>query len=186
VFQVIDYNLILQDVGVPKDQTDDCMAWAFGEDWKEISPNQESMFRWNMRHGNLFRLSGTDKIPDGLKMIGIAYVGEKEEHYINLASLYDLNKSEENFRKALVKSFLQAGVKDTNEMMDCLSWGLNYDKELLRCHTYSDWPQAFKVNAGIDVQSTDSVESCIAKLVTKWKSKPKIFIPRGLGKINEG
>jgi len=174
------YRTILEDAGVDKGEVDDCMSWAFGEDWREIKPNQ-GFHRWNMRHGLLLPLKPSERIDHDLHKIGLLYLFHVKQQMLRLDFLYDLNESEERFRKALIKSFAQAGITDVNEMMDCLSWGLNYDNDLLRCHTYFRWPEAFRKNTGIEVTDFDSIEKCIGLLALKWKSKKKIIAPRMSG-----
>ena len=46
----------------------DCMAWAFGEDWKQVDP-KDCPGRWNDRHGDLFLIEGTDSIKETTKKI---------------------------------------------------------------------------------------------------------------------
>lgn len=173
-----EYGLILQDSGVDKEDTESCMSWAFGNDWKALETGQHLINRWNLRHGILFRWEEEKGPIKNLQKIGYAYRAMHEDHCIRLDALYDLNESEKRFRVALVKSFAKEGIRDPNEMMDCLNWGLNSDKNLLRCHTYHEWPDAFARNAGIEVSGLDSIEKCIRLLARKWKSKKKFTVVR--------
>jgi hypothetical protein len=174
------YRGILEDIGVDKNDIDDCMTWAFGEDWRELKP-ELGFQRWNMRHGLLLPLKAGDLVSHDLRKIGLLYLYHVKQEFLNLSSLYDLNQSEKRFRKALIKSFNKEGISDLNEMMDCLGWGLNYDQDLLRCHTYFAWPDAFRKNTGIEVAVNDSIEKCIRLLALKWKSKKKVVVPRAIG-----
>jgi len=174
------YRGILEDVGIAKEDIEDCMAWAFGDDWRELKPSL-AFNRWNMRHGLLLPLKSGDLITHDLRKIGLLYLFHVKQEILNVSQLYDLNESEKRFRKALIKSFSKEGITDLNEMMDCLGWGLNYDQDLLRCHTYFKWPEAFRKNTGIEVNSFDSIEKCIRLLALKWKSKKKIIVPRTSG-----
>lgn len=172
------YRVILEDAGVDKGEVEDCMAWAFGEDWKELVPSKANG-RWNQRHGLLLPLKQDSQVDHGLHKIGLLFLAHVKNQFIRVDMLYDLNESEEKFRALLIKSFAAEGIIDVNEAMDCLSWGLGYDKELLRCHTYYLWPEAFRKNAEIDVTGLDTIEKCIRLLALKWKSKKKLVIARG-------
>ncbi len=174
------YRVILEDTGVDKGDVEDCMAWAFGEDWREINPTH-AFNRWNMRHGLLLPLQPHERIDHDLHKIGLLFLAHVKNQFIKVDALYDLNESEKKFRAAIIKSFSSEGITDLNEMMDCLSWGLGYNQDLLRCHTYYLWPEAFKKNTGIDINGFDSIEKCIRLLANKWNSKKKIMVPRGIG-----
>lgn len=173
----VSYESILEDVGVLREDADDCMKWALGEGYKACDIGLAPLV-WNERHGAFFRLSSKDNVILNIKRIGVAYRAFVKEEYINPAILYDLHASEKKFRKLLVKCFALERIKDPNEMMDILSWGLGYDDNLLRCHSYYKWPEAFKKNTKIEVEYNTPIEKCIRLLALKWKSKKKILVVR--------
>ena len=71
----------LQEAGVPAEETDACLKWAFGENWSAWRI-RDWVGLWNGRHGDLFKIGGfsipmasTEK---SLKRIGRAYLKAKK------------------------------------------------------------------------------------------------------------
>jgi len=52
---------------------DECMAWAFGDDWQSIKSNSELPDRWNQRHLDIFVMYGSDPIRESLIKVRMAY-----------------------------------------------------------------------------------------------------------------
>ena len=175
-----EYANLLMDQGVPKDEVNQCMEWAFGYTWREMSA-RELFNAWNRRHRDLFIFTDTDTVKNSLKNVGIAWQGIKHESFLRIEQLAELNQAEAKFRRILINSFKLEGIDDFNEMMDCISWGLGYDKELLRCHSYMKWPETFARNTGILVNDRDEVPKVVRLLARKWKSKKKLFVVRNGG-----
>ena len=177
-----EYAHLLMGQGVPKEEVEECMTWAFGPNWKELNPS--SMFNiWNRKHRDLFIFTETDTIKNSLKNVGIAWQGLKHDSFFRIEDLADLNAAEAKFRRILIQAFKAEDIIDFNEMMDCLSWGLGYDEELLRCHSYMKWPETFAKNTGIPVNDRDGVSKVIRLLARRWKSKKKLFAVRNVGGV---
>lgn len=61
--------------GVPIEEIDNCLLWAFGERFS-ILPLRQIDERWNELHGDLFLLAGCDLMDESLRRIGKAYMKE--------------------------------------------------------------------------------------------------------------
>lgn len=173
----LDYRKILDDIGVKNPE--ECMQWSFGDNWKALGL-RKAMLSWHERNGGNFPLKGNEDYESLIKKAGQAYVYYDKEPFLKIDHLYDLDQLEKAFRRIMVKSFKLEGIHDANEMMDCISWGLNYNKSLLHCHSYWRWPDEFFKNTGIMVNRSDTVTKCIRLLARKWKSKKKVYIARGI------
>ena len=54
------------------DLIEDFAEWSFGKDFKILPSSEKFMDRWNEKHGDLFRLTGSDRYHSTLpKMIDI-------------------------------------------------------------------------------------------------------------------
>lgn len=63
----------LVSVGVPANEVDCCLQWAFGDDVSELQVN-ELDDRWRERHSDLFIVEGTDDLWESTRKIGRAYL----------------------------------------------------------------------------------------------------------------
>ena len=79
----LDIKTILAFAGVPKEQAEACMEWAFGPTW-HIAQGFEMDELWNSRHGDLFTLTGNEIMDEALARIGRVYI---KHHAISEASL---------------------------------------------------------------------------------------------------
>lgn len=173
----LDYKKILQDVGIQKGFEDGVMAWAFGPNWQDLGLKQ-AIDNWHSLHGAMFPLKGQEDYESLIKKIGSTMIYFDKEPFMKPEHLYELNKLEQAFRKIMMVAFQREGINNVNEMMDCVSWGLNYDKDLLQCHSYWKWSDEFARNTGIMVNSRDPIVKVIRLLARKWKSKRKIVVVR--------
>jgi hypothetical protein len=58
--------------GLSYEESKDCMSWAFGEDWFNLSfPDMDD--RWNERHQDIFRIEEYDIVCQSLERIAKAY-----------------------------------------------------------------------------------------------------------------
>jgi len=71
----LSYELALMEAGVPTSNLEDCMRWAFGEDWGILRIQQIDEV-WNSRHDDLFQIPGTELIITAFEKIGKAYIKE--------------------------------------------------------------------------------------------------------------
>jgi len=67
----------LAEAGVPAEEIDDCLKWAFGDNWSAYRV-RDWVGLWNERHGDLFKLDGKDSTEKSLKRIGRAYLKAKK------------------------------------------------------------------------------------------------------------
>ena len=71
----------LLNAGVPEDEIECCMRWAFGDEWATM-PLKDTDEEWNNRHSDIFILHGYDEIYEAFYRIGKAYLevsnGEEE------------------------------------------------------------------------------------------------------------
>lgn len=172
------YSRLLQEVGVPKDEVVQCMVWAIGSGWATVDDIETIKHAWNAMHKDLFVFKDEDAQQNVFRNIGIAWQGLKHDSFFRVEQLASLNQAEAQFRKILLSTFNKEGIHDYNEMMDCLSWGLGYDKELLRCHSYMKWPETFAKNTGILVNDRDSIYKVTTLLARSWRSKKKVHVVR--------
>lgn len=68
----------LTNVGVPSDEIDNCLQWAFGDDYENI-PLTMWDIRWRERHANIFTIIGCDCVKDSLHKIGKAYLESRRK-----------------------------------------------------------------------------------------------------------
>ena len=68
----MDYEYILISVGVPAQDVEHCMEWAFGDGYGSMSI-VGSHNVWNKRHGDLLVLHGHDILYESIKKIGRLY-----------------------------------------------------------------------------------------------------------------
>ena len=66
-------NSALQKAGVPDDETEKCLRWAFGDGW-DTCLIMTWCDRWNELHPDLFMMYGSDVIQRSLEMVGEEYV----------------------------------------------------------------------------------------------------------------
>lgn len=72
-----DYRTYLLSAGVNRDQFDECMTWALGEGWRSL-PISNSNRSWNVRHGDIFTISGSDNFSEGVFNIGKAFLARNK------------------------------------------------------------------------------------------------------------
>ena len=68
-----DYEHWLTVAGVPAEEIDKCMAWAFGENWGSVALYTLDEL-WNERHSDIFVMRGSDLIYESTIRIGRAYM----------------------------------------------------------------------------------------------------------------
>ena len=67
------YETYLYQIGVPEKEFDNCMSWAFGENWiTEDTRNAADL--WNQRHSDIFKMSRSDSVEFSIMKIGKAYL----------------------------------------------------------------------------------------------------------------
>ena len=71
-----EYGRTLDEAGLARDQHDDCMKWAFGDDYKKLKIDG-SQAVWNDKHGKLFKIDRGDNILLTILSIGYAYLDLK-------------------------------------------------------------------------------------------------------------
>lgn len=83
-FQTSHYTLqrniqsALTDAGVPSDEIDSCLRWAFGDDYENISLTAWGD-HWRERHSDMFMICGYDLVKDSLHRIGKAYLERRRK-----------------------------------------------------------------------------------------------------------
>lgn len=60
------------------DNVDDCLSWAFGEDYKKLE-QRELDDQWRQRHIDLFIIRGTDDLVESTRKIAKAWLVYFEE-----------------------------------------------------------------------------------------------------------
>lgn len=67
------YNSTLAEAGVPKDKREDCLKWAFGDDYLKMDL-VDTPDVWNKRHGHMIELDSRDNVLLSIYTIGGMYM----------------------------------------------------------------------------------------------------------------
>jgi hypothetical protein len=76
------YHLALTENGVKSEDVHDCMAWAFGEDYRNYRFSEEDIY-WNKLHSDIHVINGSDRIIDSYKKIAELYLEYKKHLTFN-------------------------------------------------------------------------------------------------------
>lgn len=64
----------MSDGGVPPEELENAMNWAFGQDWQGHKLADSLRLAWNLKHGNIFIADENSKISIFFWSIGKAYM----------------------------------------------------------------------------------------------------------------
>lgn len=67
------FDLPLIAAGVPESEIEDCLEWAFGEDWETLTL-ADSLNRWNERHEDKLHIYPSEEVMSAIRKIGRTYL----------------------------------------------------------------------------------------------------------------